>query len=330
MKNFYLTLISATLTLSALSQSGDAVIYSEFGEVFTVYLNNQKKNDAPANNVQIKDLTSEFYSIRVDFEDPSMIDVSNNHFAIQFGQTTNYMLKMTRKGKYALRFHSSTPLGTEADVDVAAPSRPAAVSEPARPAAVSEPARPADAVVKSDVQIEQSAMGVKTDVKVKETSNSTEHTTEEKVEMDVNMGAFGVNMDVKIEESYSHTESGHVEMDNDQHLTRPVEDADVVYYDGPCSMPMTGREFDGNLNSIKEKSFEDSKLTMAKQMTKSKCLTSAQIAAVMGAFGFEDTRLEYAKFAYDYCFDTDNYFQVNNAFEFELTIDELNEYLESK
>lgn len=38
----------------------------------------------------------------------------------------------------------------------------------------------------------------------------------------------------------------------------------------------------------------------------------------------------FAKFAYEYCFDQDNYFQVNNAFEFEMTIDELNEYLESK
>lgn len=309
-----MTLVSIVIAVSAMSQSGDAVIYTEFGEPFTVYLNNQKKNSTPANNVQIKDLTSEFYSIRIDFEDASMQDVSNNHFAIQFGQSSSYMLKMTRKGKYALRFHSATPQGSAPDVVTTAPaSRPASGNVTQRPGS-DDPG---------------SAMGVQTEVKVTESS----HTTEEKVNTDIKMSAFGINMDVKVEESYSHTESDHsdrVEMDMDNKLTRPAEGRDEVYYDGPCSNPMTKSEFNGNLESIRGKSFEDSKLTMAKQMTKSKCLTSNQVGRVMAVFSFEDTKLEFAKFAFDYCVDTDNYFQVNNAFDFEMTIDELNEYLESK
>ena len=58
--------------------------------------------------------------------------------------------------------------------------------------------------------------------------------------------------------------------------------------------------------------------------------SSDLIGQCMGAFTFEDSKLEFAKYAYEYCFDTDNYFQLNDAFEFEMTMDELNEYLESK
>jgi hypothetical protein len=47
-------------------------------------------------------------------------------------------------------------------------------------------------------------------------------------------------------------------------------------------------------------------------------------------FDFEDTRLDFAKFAWEYVYDKDNYYLVNDAFEFELTIDELNEFLELK
>jgi hypothetical protein len=50
----------------------------------------------------------------------------------------------------------------------------------------------------------------------------------------------------------------------------------------------------------------------------------------MQLFTYEDSKLEFAKYAYDYTYDIDNYFMVNDAFEFETSIDELNEYIESK
>ncbi|MFM7683799.1 MAG: DUF4476 domain-containing protein [Bacteroidota bacterium] len=50
----------------------------------------------------------------------------------------------------------------------------------------------------------------------------------------------------------------------------------------------------------------------------------------MTIFGFEETKLDFAKFAYDYCFDVNNYFLVNDAFTFDSTKDELNEYLQTK
>jgi len=47
----------------------------------------------------------------------------------------------------------------------------------------------------------------------------------------------------------------------------------------------------------------------------------------MQAFTFEDTKLQFAKFAYGRTFDIGNYFVVNNAFDFSSSVDELNAFI---
>jgi hypothetical protein len=71
-------------------------------------------------------------------------------------------------------------------------------------------------------------------------------------------------------------------------------------------------------------------MTQARQILKSNCLSADQVKMVMGTFEYEDDKLEFAKTAYDRCADPENYWKVNDAFEYEMTIDELNDYIESK
>lgn len=103
-----------------------------------------------------------------------------------------------------------------------------------------------------------------------------------------------------------------------------------TFSNNDCTSPMDEGEYTSAKTSIKSKSFEDSKFTLAKQIAKANCLSSRQIKEIMQIFDFEDTKLEFAKYAYDYAFDKNNYYKINDAFEFELTIDELNEFLETK
>jgi len=99
---------------------------------------------------------------------------------------------------------------------------------------------------------------------------------------------------------------------------------------GGCYTPMADADFQTAKKSIESKSFEDSRLTLAKQIMKNKCLSVQQVKEIMLLFSFEQTRLDFAKLAYDYTSDRDNYYQLNDAFTFESSIDELNTYLESK
>jgi hypothetical protein len=108
---------------------------------------------------------------------------------------------------------------------------------------------------------------------------------------------------------------------------------DEVYvmpgYNGPygCRYPMNDRDFQSVTGSISTKSFEDDKLTIAKQVTGANCLLCSQIKQIMLLFSFEDTRLQYAKFAFRFAFDQGNYYQLNDAFQFSSSISELDQYI---
>lgn len=47
----------------------------------------------------------------------------------------------------------------------------------------------------------------------------------------------------------------------------------------------------------------------------------------MFLFNFESTRLELAKYAYGHTYDIANYYMLNDAFTFESSIEELNNYI---
>jgi hypothetical protein len=82
--------------------------------------------------------------------------------------------------------------------------------------------------------------------------------------------------------------------------------------------------------TIESKGFDDTKLSTAKQVVKANCLTTDQIIEVMTTFGFEESRLDFAKYAYDFCFDQNNYYNVSQGFTFDSSTEELNEYIETK
>jgi hypothetical protein len=111
--------------------------------------------------------------------------------------------------------------------------------------------------------------------------------------------------------------------------------APVVYlpgYNGPigCPVPMSPNDFSDLKRTVNSKSFEDTKLTIAKQVVSSQCLLTTQVKDLLGCFTFEANKLEMAKNCYTHTYDIGNYFKVNDAFTFESSIDELNEYIESR
>ncbi|MCT4664755.1 MAG: DUF4476 domain-containing protein [Flavobacteriales bacterium] len=94
-----------------------------------------------------------------------------------------------------------------------------------------------------------------------------------------------------------------------------------------CPWPMTEGKFRDIKRTIRSKTFESSKMTIAKQILEKNCLFSNQVLSLTKLFTYESTKLEFAKFAYDYTYDQDNYYKINNAFTYESSIDELNEYI---
>lgn len=100
-------------------------------------------------------------------------------------------------------------------------------------------------------------------------------------------------------------------------------------YNGPigCPVPMALQQFQSAKNSISSKSFESAKITIAKQIAGSNCLFASQVKDIMSLFSFEGTKIEFAKFAFAFTYDKGNYFIVNDAFDFDSSISELNKYI---
>ena len=57
---------------------------------------------------------------------------------------------------------------------------------------------------------------------------------------------------------------------------------------------------------------------------------AAQVRDLIGVFSFEDSKLDLAKYAYDHTYDIGNYYKVSDAFTFESSMEELNEYIEAR
>lgn len=95
-----------------------------------------------------------------------------------------------------------------------------------------------------------------------------------------------------------------------------------------CHDPvMNDYEFDDLVDAIRRRDFESSKLSVAEQGISRQAVYAKQVRKIMRQFDFESTRLEFAKFAYSRTIDTERYYLVNDAFDFESSVYELNRFI---
>ncbi len=341
MKKVLLPILTLFTFLGMQAQEAATVVFTENGELFTLYLNGVKQNEAPQSSIELNDLKMEFYQSRIDFEDPAFADFSNKNFAVKKGMVVSYMIKRNRKGEFVLRYQSETAMTDEQ----AAP----ALSTPPRPAPPTSPTpvmERTETVQETVIETETGVENVNISMDMPGVSTTTTSTTTtvkspngEKVKIDLKVPGVDVKFDVDMdmgmgveirEESSvtttttSQTSSGGVQ----PRMTTGVWVDEEVEEIPDCSVASS--DFSKMKAAVDAKTFADSKMTTAKQATKNKCLTCDQIKALMLLFTFEDDKLEFAQYAYDNCADRDNYYLVYDAFEFESSIDELNEYIEMR
>jgi hypothetical protein len=97
-----------------------------------------------------------------------------------------------------------------------------------------------------------------------------------------------------------------------------------------CSQAMSASDFSEAKKAIESKGFEDTKLSTAKQIVKNNCLNTNQVKEIANLFGFEKTKLDFVKLAYDKTVDKNNYFKLGDIFGFSSSVDDLNNFLDSK
>lgn len=306
---------------SLLAQNCNAVFFNQEGKRFHLILNGILQNSAFETNVKVTDLSHEAsYKVTINFEDEMLPNVEKTIYMVDPSTEYTYNIKQNKKGKYVLRAMSMVPI---AQAPAPAPTQTVMVYS-------TTPAQPAPVVTET--------------VTTTTTTNVQNTGTQDNVSMGVNVDGVSLNMNVSVNDggmnaqttSTTYTETTMTTTTSSTYTEEPAPVVEEHYvmpgYNGPvgCSYPMTDTDFNSAKKSISSKSFSDSRLTLAKQITKTNCLTSEQAKQIIQLFDFEDTRLEYAKFAYGHTYDIGNYYKVNDAFEFESSIEELNEYIEGR
>jgi hypothetical protein len=96
---------------------------------------------------------------------------------------------------------------------------------------------------------------------------------------------------------------------------------------GCSAWPMSDEDFNRALSSIQSKSFDNTKLVVAKQIASANCLKVSQVKQIAKLFSFDNGKLDFAKFAYDHTYDISNYYLVNDVFSFDNNAKELSNYV---
>ncbi len=108
--------------------------------------------------------------------------------------------------------------------------------------------------------------------------------------------------------------------------TQPINDYQGSAYHGPS--PISDADFAQGLRHLRGESFDDGKLRVAKQLIDGNYIYADQVAVLVKEFDFKANQEEIAKHAYAKTFDQKNYYLVYDAFTFDSSKEELEEWLD--
>lgn len=308
------------------SQLSNVILFTENGERFTAILNGVRQNNEPETNIKITGLNTEFYKLKIIFESAANGE-KNFNMAIELGMESTYVIKKNNKGEFVLRFMSSVPI---AQAPASAPSQEVIVYN-VNPVATPVPT--------------QTAQTISTTTTTTNGSNADPNNIN--MNMGVNVDGMGGSISINVsgmDDGMGSSSTTHSQTTTTTTTTTVSGNAapahtppptPVVYLPGysgkiGCPVPMSEGDFADLRASIASKTFEETKFTIAKQVLNDRCLFVSQVKQIIMQFTFEQTRLDFAKYAYDRTYDVGNYFKVNDAFTFESSTEELNEYIDSR
>ena len=291
MKTRLLTILAGFWAILSFSQAYNLVIFSEDGSKFTLFLNNVQQHENPENNVWIGGLNSPAYKAKIVFDDASKPTLEKTIYFPEENTEVTYQI-VEKKGVYKLRGFSSVLIPT---TYTETPNQRAVTL-------ITEPVYTETVTTRTVVQENNDSMN-----------------------MDVNMGGMGVSVNVNVNNGM-----GNEVIYEETTTTVATGDHYILKgYGGPigCPWPMEEADFQEAKRTISSKDWDETRLSLAKQIVSANCLFADQVRDLMQLMEWEETKLEFAKFAYGYTYDTGNYFKVSQAFEWESSTEELNRYI---
>lgn len=329
------------LGLTATSQNiYNLVIFSEDSEPFFAFVNGVRQNDKPETNIKITNLNSEALNVRIEFENKALPKMKQNMMP-EYGYEHTINLKKNKKMEMKMRYYGKVALAE------APKSSATAVQYHTAENPVSDNSSTA---TNTQYNTSTTSSPGKDNTTVTTMSTSTQvNSNPNNVSVNVNLGGTGVGINMNVNDpvfnngttvsstssstvttssSSSSTGYGNNNATTNTNQTTQANTTSAGSNYG-CTNAINGAAYDKMKASIEAKPFSDTKMSTAKVATKNACLSATQIKGICALFSMDDDKLTYAKYAYDYCVDKANYYQVSEIFSFSSTTDELNKFLES-
>jgi hypothetical protein len=346
-KQFLLFTSLLLLSLFGLAQNkANLIIFSEDGDGFYAYINGVRQNDKPETNVKITGLSPNV-SLRVEFADKALPQLKQT-MVLEGGLEHSARIKRDMKKQLKLRYFGQTPIDGAASGGVPTVAYHSVENTPsnAGTANTTNNSMSVNNNAGANVGGTQSTTITSTTTNI----NTGSAANNDNVAVNMNVGGVGINMNVNgmapntgatmntttsttvsssSSSSYNSSASDNNNQNNNQtnreshHLqnnNQPVKSG--------CVVAMSSASFDKMKETVDSKPFSDTKMSTAKVATKNACLSVDQVKEITKLFSMDEDKLTYAKYAYDYCIDKANYYQVSEVFSFSGTTDEFNKFLE--
>ena len=315
-KQFLLFAGLCLMSLFGNAQTTNLVIFSEDSEPFYAFVNGVKQNGHAETNVKLTGITPNI-SLRIEFENKALPKLTKT-MSLEPGFEHTARIKKDKKTQaLKLQYFGQVPIA-----ESTAGAIPTVEYHTAE-----------DAAATTGSATDNSHNGNNS---VTSTTTTTQVGNTESVAVNMNMAGVGITMvtpamtttmqtttSSTVTQSSSSTGST---FSDEQHSTQTTTAAAPARTG--CGTAMSTSNFAKMKQSVESKPFSDTKMSTAKVATKNACLSVAQIKEITKLFSMDDDKLAYAKYAYDYCVDKANYYQVSEVFSFSSTTDEFNKFLE--
>lgn len=303
-------LFIAFMPLLSFGQGASLTIFSEDGDKFILYLNGQQQNLNGQTNLRLDGLSQQYYQAKIVFEDKAKAAISKNIPVVDPGtnQPADVVYKIKNKdGEMKLRYFSAQPI------------QPNYVP-------------PADVYVVHYGQPDRGTTTV-TQTTVTQTTGGNTGNGSVNIGFDAGGGNGGVNMNMNVNVNDPNMNSTVTQTTTTTTYSSSTTTSGGHYDNQPvstgCQYPMNVADFNAAKKTVANASFEETKLSTAKSILTSNCFSTNQVIEICKLFGFEESKLDFAKFAYDMTTDRGNYFKVGNIFSFDASKTELNDYISS-
>lgn len=311
MKKIFLALLAILLVFSNYAQS-NLIVFSEDGEAFNMTVDGSPATNLNASKAVFDGIKGDFVQTTITFKNPEL-GVLKKGLMIEPNMEITMTIKKNKKGDFVIRPVSSVAIEN-------APKR------------TLTPPLLEEASITEEV-ITSSGNTTSTTTTITETTSSSMNVDSNdpvvglNMSVNINVKDLDANLTSKVSGTTTATITSTTSTTNTIQETEKDDISEEVEF--TCA-PMAMGDFVDAKKSISNKSFAEDKLTLAKQIIRGNCVSTDQVVEIMNLFSFEESKIEFAKAAYDKTTDKENYFKINDAFTYSSSINELNEFLEGE